>query len=117
MELHFDECMCSGNILKDFAKFNKVSEYLQAVLDAYDALDKGDEEPWYALEVHPTCQLGYRDFNGEWCYIFKNMERQPLAQTYINRLKRRRVRFNNFVSDNLIITADGFEHECYFEWA
>lgn len=113
MKLDYSECRSSGNILKDLARFNKVSEYLQAIVEMYK---EGVGPLWETFEVHPI-ECGYTDSKtGEYMSVIECGAISPNAQRNINKLKRQSAADNTFISDNLVITADGFEGECFFSW-
>lgn len=110
MRLNYNECNSAGNIMKDFAKYDKVSEYLQAVIDAYENQD------YRSFEMLPL-ECAYKDIStGKACWIVQGGRLHKDAQKNVNKLKRQRVMWNYFIRDELLIQADAFERECFFSW-
>ena len=107
MVLRYGECECFGNIMRDFAKFDKVSDYLQAVLDVYKTTCDTQ------FEMLPL-DCGFKKPNGEFVWIIQFGQIAENAQKHISWLSRQRVKINIFISDDLVIKADGFEREYYF---
>ena len=112
MKLYYDECEISGNIMADFARFEKVSDYLLAYLAAYESpnSDAINEFQFNPLEVD------FRDVKTGNRISIISSGRVVATEAEIHRLKRLPVVYDNFISDKLIIKADGFERELFFDW-
>ena len=111
MRLLYSECNGFGNIMRDFSQFDKVSEYLQAIVDIYNNVRE------YDLEMLPL-ECSYVDpVDSKTKYIICDGKLCEDAQANIDFLKKQRKELDEFITDYLSVTADGFERECYFSWS
>ena len=102
MTLHFCENQLSGNIMADLSRFSKISDYLQAVVNAH-------KHKSHDLKLLPS-ECGYDNK-----YIILNNKVTKDAEKYIRHLRKQVFR-DTFRSENLIINANGIKKRCMFGW-
>ena len=108
MKILYADCSGSGNILKDFTRYSKISDYLEDLVNAYTNND------FHLMEVMPLdCAIILK---GIYRWIIYAGMVHPDATKNINWLKRQVISYNRFISDKLIIKANGLERECFISW-
>lgn len=109
MQLNFTECQATGsNILKDLGNYNRVPDYLTALVNATET---GDHD---VLSFMPL-DCGYI-LSGEIKWVIHGGYVSPDARANIEFLSKKPGWVTIMLNDHLCINADAFEQELFFKW-
>ena len=95
------------NLLTDILKNKNVDMYLEAMIS---------DESSDSLSFKPKFCALYDYSKNDWRWIIYNNRIVPDARDNIKWLKQQPAYMNNFFSDEIIITGDGFENQLIINW-
>lgn len=109
MVLKYHGSCGGGNILADLGRFNKVSEYLEALVSEYK---ERDSVSWRTLKYLPLNVFVSTPKNKYW--VVEAGKITPKASKCIQEIKEGLPQYNEMMSETLLIEGDSSEQELSF---
>ena len=115
MVMNFPDSKNVGNIFADFARYDFVDKYLQALVDTiadgviYFGPDTPSFCPFTCAVIDPYSKEGFR-------WVIERGRVSPSAKATIEWVKGLDVNDRHFLSNSIVINGNGSRRELFFAW-